>query len=353
MATVGKEGAGWFYVLEAERGEDGRRHRRKVRGFSTKSEARAALRKAQAGAGDKVPAPPPLTLATFLREQWFPHREHQVRPTVMKRQRDLARVHLAPLANRPLSSITARVLDDLYAGLLERGLARASVRQVHAVVSKALGDAERWQLVTRNVARDARPPTVQPTELEVWSVEQTRAFLTSVEDSPWRHAWWLVLGCGLRRGEVLGLRWEDVDLEKGTVAIRRARTQVGRDVVEGPPKTRQSRRTIVLPASVIEVLASVERRGPWVVCEADGSPTRPERLSKRWSDSVAAARLPHLHLHAGRHCFASLALNAGVNVKALSAVLGHHAASFTLDRYSHLLPTSAAETATAIECALG
>jgi integrase len=221
------------------------------------------------------------------------------------------------------------------------------------VLRKALGDAKRRGYVVRNVAEDATPPRLRQTELRVWSAGQLRAFLEHVSEDRLYALWLLYATTGLRRGEALGLRWEDVDLDAGTVLVRRNLTLVnGRTVVQ-ETKTKHGRRKVALdPATVAAlrrhrvrqledqlVAAGAWEGGDLVFCWEDGRELHPARVSRWFTEHAAAAGLPAIRLHDVRHAFATVALSNGVPITVVSRRLGHATVSITLDVYSHVLPT--------------
>ena len=151
-------------------------------------------------------------------------------------------------------------LNKLYGDLRTSGRAPKTIRNIHGVLSKALADAERWGLVGRNAARLADVPAVARPKLRVWSPKQTRAFLSAVANDRLFAAWLLAATTGMRRGELLGLRWEDIDLDAGVVRVARARVRAGNQVVAGEPKTARGRRTIALDSATAAALRQHRKR---------------------------------------------------------------------------------------------
>jgi integrase len=263
-------------------------------------------------------------------------------------------------------------LDGLYARLITSGrrdgaggLSLRTVRYIHTIMRKALGDADRKGLVQRNVARYASPPAHSATrapEMSIWSPTELRDFLESVADH--RHAalFRLAAMSGLRRGELLGLRWVDVDLENGSVSVRQAVTEVNGTTVTGDVKTKRSRRVVSLDAATVASLrqrraAQIEHRlligSGWrdsglVFTSPTGEPWLPESISQAFERAEARVRLPRIRFHDLRHTHASHLLAAGVNVKVVSERLGHGSVGFTLDVYAHVMPGQQADAAAAV-----
>ncbi|MFN2557989.1 MAG: site-specific integrase [Nitriliruptorales bacterium] len=204
----------------------------------------------------------------------------------------------------------------------------------------------------RNVAEHANPPKVARPEVNTWTAVQVRRFLAHVEDSRWYPMWLLYFTTGMRRGEVLGLRWDDVDLDAGKVAIRHVLTRVDGKTISTEPKTSKGRRTIALDAASVAALRGWRQRqleerlaaGPaWqntdlVFTWPDGSfvgPNLPTKWIRELADDIG---LPRIRLHDARHSFATLALESGVDVKIVSERLGHANTAITRDVYQHVTP---------------
>ncbi|HKE98351.1 MAG TPA: site-specific integrase [Actinomycetes bacterium] len=226
------------------------------------------------------------------------------------------------------------------------------MKNVHAVLHRALRDAVRWGYVVRSVADAVEPPKASSPEMKVWTPEQLRAFLAEVRSDRLFAGWMLLATTGLRRGELLGLRWADVDLEVGTASPRRPRVFAGTEVHVSEPKTTKGRRLIALdPATVAALRAHKARQaeerllvGPGyinsglVLTMPDGAPVNPRTFSDRFKMHSRRAGLPPIRLHDVRHSYASAALAAGVPAKVISERLGHATIGITLDTYSHVLP---------------
>jgi integrase len=233
------------------------------------------------------------------------------------------------------------------------------------VLRKALGDALRWKLVVRNVAADADPPKLRAAgrvELRTWSAPELRAFLKHVAHDRLYAAWLLAANTGMRRGEVLGLRWDDVDLDRARLSVRQTLLSVDYKLEFSTPKTPRGRRSIALDSGTVAALRGHRRLqteeklaiGPGAYADQglvfageDGAPIHPVLFSQMFDRHVRDATLPTIRLHDLRHTHATIALQAGVHPKVVSERLGHATVAFTLDTYSHAIPAmqeDAAET---------
>jgi integrase len=284
-----------------------------------------------------------------------------IRPSTLTRYKlDVERKLVPRLGGLPLQRLTGAHLDELYAELLERGLSPASVRHVHAVAHRALRDAVRNDLTPRNVADAATPPRVARKELSVWTADELRTFLAAVEDSRMYAAWWLLGTAGLRRGEVLGLRWQDLDRDTTRVAVVRSLVQRGRELAFSEPKTKRGRRSLALDARNVAILEDHRRRqlterialglgrptaDGLMFTDPLGEPIKPDSFSQIFDRSVARLGLPKIRLHDLRHGAATLMLASGANPKTVSERLGHASTSFAMDVYAASVPALEEETA--------
>jgi len=320
-------------------------------------------------------APTTITLGEYLAKKWLPAQRSQLRPSTFDSYRRTLELHVVPtLGAVPLAKLRPEDLDGLYAHLLESGrrnqsgtgagLSVSSVRYVHRILRKVLGDAFRKGAIERNPATFADPPKKGPgagpdRQARVWTGHQLQTFLTLADSERLGPAYLLAAHTGMRRGEVLGLRWGDVDLHAKRLHVRQAVTAVAYTVRISDVKTRASRRTVDVDEPVVQVLQAWRRRlaeerlllGPayddhdLAFPRPDGAPTHPERFTRTFDRLVAEAGLPRIRLHDLRHTHATLLLKAGVPVKVVSERLGHASAAFTLNVYQSVLPGMQAEAA--------
>jgi len=343
-------------------------------GFATQRECQAALHKVLTAVEARSFTPPTrITLKAFLLNEWLPAVKGTLRPTTYASYTMLARQHINPrLGSLQLQKLNAGAINALYAYLLEEGrvcgtggLSPSSVRRVHAVLHRACHDAVRWGRLTVNPVAAADPPRASAEHAErlpVWTAEQLSAFLASVADDRLFALWRLLAMTGMRRGEALGLAWEDLDMEAGRLTIRRAWIPVNGVAQMSEPKTRRGRRTIALDPVTLEALKAhaarqadeqsnseaAESDSGFVFTRPDGRPLVPWVVSRTFRDHTIAAMLPPIPLHGLRHSYATLALSSGVNPRIVSGRLGHATVALTLDVYSHVLPQQDRQAAEAI-----
>jgi integrase len=227
------------------------------------------------------------------------------------------------------------------------------VRYTHTVIRKALSDAVGWNLLTRNVADAAQPPKKQKTTNATWSADQLRTFLSHVQEDRLFATWQLAAMTGMRRGEILGLSWADIDFDNARLSVRRSLVSSDYKIKVSEPKTERGRRTVALDPAMLRVLRDHQGRqllervamaGDWgneldlVFTREDGSPIHPQAFSEMFEKHVKDSKLPKLSLHGLRHTHATIALRAGVHPKVVSERLGHASVAFTLDVYTDSLP---------------
>jgi integrase len=273
------------------------------------------------------------------------------------------------IGRRKLSKLSALDVQTLYRDRLDSGLSPSTVNKIHTVLHKALAQAVRWSLIPRNPTDAVKAPRPTPEEMHPLSAAESRTLLDAAKGDRLEALYVLALTTGMRRGELLGLKWSDVDLENATVSIRRTltRTDNGKRVALGEPKTKKSRRTICLTPQAVEALRShLERQLGQIEASGDlyddqglvfttevGTPINPSNLRQRsLAPLLKKAGLSHIRFHDLRHTCATLLLSKGVHPKFVQELLGHATIAITLDTYSHVLPGMGDQTAAAMEDAL-
>lgn len=354
----------WSIVLD--RGRDpvtGKRRQlwRTVKG--TKKQAEAALAKliTEFEAGHDMD-PTRVTTTEYL-NQWLADGESRLAPSTVQRYERLFRVQVRPhLSNVQLAKLRPMHLQSLYRRLLDDGLSAQTVLHLHRALFTALRHAVKLQMIAVNPAEAVTPPKPAQRDVHPMTPADAELVLSAVAGTWLEMPVVLALGTGLRRGEICGLRWGDIDLETSRLRVMQTVQHIGRELRFLPPKTHRSRRSIAMPEFVVEslrrhALGQEEIRAvagsSWknyglVVCQPDGSPLRPDSVTHAFSKVAKRIGLP-LTFHGLRHAHASLMLAGGVHLKVVSDRLGHSSIAITADLYSHVAPAVDDEAAAALD----
>lgn len=316
-------------------------------------------------------APDRITLGDYLTERWLPTKRAQLRRSTFDSYTRNVKNHVVPrIGGIPLQKLTPEDLDEFYAGLLadgklngkQGGLSVKTVRYIHTIIRKALSDAQRKGSVQRNVADLADAPKLSSAPrrpMKVWTAEQLREFIEGIADNRLYPAIYLSSSTGMRRGEVLGIRWEDIDLDGLRLSVRHSVLNVAYEIEISEVKTSSSRRTVDLDPRTVAVLKAWRKTqlqervalglrpkdDSLVFADPDGRPVHPDLYSQTFDRLVAAADVPRIRLHDLRHTHATILLKEGVPAKVVSERLGHANVAFTMSVYQHILPGMQADAA--------
>lgn len=356
----------------------GRRSRRFMTVRGTKSDAERCLAEAlhQRDTGVEI-MPGKLTVADYLRRWLRDYATHNVAPSTLQRYASIIDNHLIPtLGSLRLRDLRPAHIQAAYGRALTPGgradstagaLAPRTVLKHHRLLHEALSHAVRWQLIARNPADAVTAPRPGRTEFRALSAEEAAALLEAADPTPLFSLLYLSLATGARQGELLALRWEDVDLDRGAMQIvRTARRHAGRGIVYRSPKSHRSQRPIALSPESVTILrehrgSQVEQRlllGPaysdsgLVFATAAGDPLDDSNVRRAFAGIARQAGFQRLRFHDLRHTAATLMFRAGVHPKVVSERLGHATVSLTLDTYSHVLPDLQRDAAEAMDAVL-
>jgi integrase len=373
----GRVTVNWYVVIELPRDSTGKRRQKWYGSYRTRKEAETARIEIlhQVNTGTWI-EPTSETFEEWVHEIWLPLTTQRLKPSAEAHYRNYLRLHILPtLGSLQFRQITPTVLHQLYTRLLTSGnrktggpLSAKTVTNVHAIIHKALKDAVDLGLVNVNMADRAKPPrpkAKKAKEIKSWTAEELRRFLDMITGHRLEAAYYLKAFTGMRRAEVLGLRWQDLNLDAGRLAVRQTVTAVGYEIVEGSPKTHQARTIDLDPITVKRLLQHRERqskdRQEWgddyhdedlVFAREDGSPVHPHSFSQTFERVVARSGLRIIPLHGLRHTHATVGLSLGVPAKVISERLGHEDVAFTLKQYAHVLPGMQADAARLIASAV-
>lgn len=292
---------------------------------------------------------------------WLEGKKTSLRASTWTRYEIFVRKDILPEFGRTkLAQLTPAHVQRLYARRLEAGKAPVSVRHMHALMHEAFGDAAKWGMVTRNVVALVDAPAAPRREMQALSEDQVRDLFTAAAGDRLEALYVLAVTCGMREGELFGLRWKDLDLEKRMLQVRQTVSWATNTPTFGEPKTAKSRRRIELTQLAIAALVAhrkaqklerIRNAAEWqdldlVFTNEVGGPLHPSNMTIRsYRPLLERAGLPRIRFHELRHTAASIALANGVPTKIVSEMLGHASTSITDDIYAHVTPTMQRATA--------
>ena len=347
--------------------QDGKRKRKTFYGKTRREvqeQLTVGLRNQQQGLGT---APDRLTVGQFL-ETWLTDTvKTTVRPRTAESYGELVRLHLAPgLGRTPLTKLAPQDVQKLINRKLATGLSPRRVQNIHAVLRRALGQAEKWGMVPRNVAKLVDAPRVKHVEVSPFTPEQSRLFIEAVRGDRLEALYIVAISTGLRQGELLGLAWTDLDLDGGQLSVHSTLQRIDGEYQLVEPKTAKSRRTLALPRIAIEALEArkinqvAERlladqkwdESTLVFTSGSGKPLSRHNVTRDFQALLARVGLPRQRFHDLRHTAASLLLAQNVQPRDLMEILGHSQISLTMNTYSHVMPSALQDAANRMDSIL-
>ena len=321
-------------------------------------------------------APHKLTLGEWLNTWLWEYKRPKLRSNTLDSYIEKVRTHLQPgLGHIPLKDLRPDQVQHFYNERRQHGLSTRTIRYCHTLLHGALAQAEKNQLVARNIATLVEPPRKERKEMQTLTLDQvTTTLLPTLEQDRLGAAIFLAFGTGLRRGELLGLRWRDVDLQTGKLHVRQTLYRIRNhddserktQLVFQEPKTEKSRRTVPIPALCLPALKRHKTRQAeeklligagyqdhgLVFCGIDGQPCDPAAFTRHFTRLLKRVGLPLIRLHDTRHTYATWLLEQGVALKVTQTLLGHSSIAVTADVYSHVNPEIQRDAAERLNAAL-
>jgi len=361
--SIRRRGKASFEIQIELDSADGRRRRRYVSVKGTYKDAQRELTKLL-GAADAgtLPDPSNATVAEYI-DSWLSGAPKGSAKT-MERYGELAANQVKPhLGAHRLQRLKPEHVQQWHGTLIDSGLAPRTVKHSHKLLHRVLADAVKNGTLARNVAAIHAPPAVEAEEIEILSPEQIADVLVKLEGHTLFPIVAIALATGMRRGELLGLQWGDIDLDDATLRVERSVEEVKAGLRLKSPKTKHGRRNLKLPTEAVAVLRAhkvqqMEIRlalglgkpdaTTLVFSDVEGELLKPHTVSRAWRRAVVALKLPAVTFHALRHSHASMLIRAGVDILTISRRLGHSKAAITLDVYGHLMPGADEAAADAI-----
>lgn len=345
------------YYFKVNYKQDGQYKQKLRRGFQTKKAANAAMAEMQNELNKGTFVQPTRDLLSGLMETWLQDRRQRVKPRTAEAYELLIRGHVLPvLGHLRIADITPRLLQDMYNAMNASGsLSPGNVKKCHILIKSALARAVEWDLLRKNPAGAVDSPRIPYKEMKYWTREQALAFLAAARSHRHYAAFHLALSTGMRRGEILGLRWQDVDLDARMLTIRQI---YYRGEIQAGAKTASGVRSIGLDVPTVEALRALrartelERRDAGdvyadhdlVTCTPTGSPIDASNLRDYFRTVISRAGVPVIRFHDLRHTHVVMLLQARENSKRIAERLGWSSVKM-IDRYAHVMPDMRQETA--------
>jgi len=345
------------YTIVLNMGNDPITGKRKQQWVSVKGSKKEAEKKLaellhQLDTGSFI-QPGKTTLAEYLMRWLADYVKPNLSPRTTEGYEHIVTHYIIPsLGSHVLTRLKPEHLQQFYSIEMNTGLSAQTVRHHHMVIHKALDNAVEWGIVIRNVADAVRPPKAQRTEMHTWDEHELEQFLGAAESTPYYGLFYLALFTGMRRSELLALRWQDIDFIYSQISVSRGlHVLKGHKIVFSPPKTASGRRTVALSPSASLILSEYREKREAenlllgkpindgdLVFNTLGNPLLPNTITHAWQKLIKRTGLRAIRLHDARHTHASLMLKQGIHPKIVQERLGHSSIQITLDTYSHVTP---------------
>lgn len=340
--------------------DNGERKTKKGRGFASKLQATEAMREFETSLkkGTYI-QPNKMTYREYM-EKWLEGKATTVKASTYGTYSSLVNNHILPaIGNVDLQKITPMKLEDLYRNLMKAGrLSDENIQKVHSIIKDSLNKALRWDMILKNPAAVVDRPKASKKEIEVWDTPEVHKFLEVAKLTRNHMAFLLAVTTGMRQGEILGLRWKDIDFLSGNLSIIQTLSHDGKELSIGA-KTSAGNRVIAIDAETLNALEkhrlkyneekmasrNIYEDNNLVISTSVGTPLSPRNLVRSFDTIIEKAKVKKIRFHDLRHTHATLLLKQGVNPKIVAERLGHANVRITLDTYSHLLPTMQKDTA--------
>jgi integrase len=346
------------YLVRVDvRTPDGRRKQQRIGSFTSKREAERAEAEAITNRERGTLLLPDTTTVAELLDEWLRSKAGEISSNTLNDYGISIRKHLKPVfGNVKIQQLTPARINSQYVHWREEGLSAHVVRGAHLRLCQALDYGVRLKLLLHNPARDVKPPRIARPKFDYWNVEEAARFISAAKADGLYPLWELLLREGMRRGEALGLRWKDLNFERGSAHIVQTvvadKANKGTAAIQARTKTGSGARSVRLSRETLAALQSHRQRWlyrrsdsstTWqetdlILCTSRGGPINPDNVDRSFSAIVRAAGLRRIKVHELRHTSATLLLMAGIPAKVVSEKLGHASIAITLDTYSHVLP---------------
>jgi integrase len=353
---IRKRGNKWSYTVDI--GKDpstGKRKQKSQSGFKTKKEAQAALAElvndVEKG---NYHTPEKRRFKDFALEYMEKTYINRVKPSSFETAHRITVNHIIPFfGEMDINDIDQFMVHEFYNVKINEGLSSYTIQNIHEQLRMLLRVAKKWKILKEDIAIMLEPPKLIKKEMNVWSIEQVNTFLTFTEKSRYHPVFYLAAYTGMRKGEILGLTWEDINFVEKTISVNKTLYRVKNGCILQNPKTKSSYRTIYMDDDIIRVLkkqkvnqnlerlkyGGVYKEHNMVFAQETGDFVNPNAVSGMFTRFIEQAGLPKIRFHDLRHTHATILLQMAVNPKIVAERLGHSSVATTLDTYSHVVPS--------------
>ncbi len=333
-------------------------------GFLRKKDAQEALRKILTELDENRYIEPSSEVFSDYIKKWFTsHYQKRVKETTISNRKYAMDKHLIrenPFAHKELSKITTEMIDALYNDKLDQGYSTNTIRKIHQLLNQAFKQAVKWKKIVHNPVIDADPPSVRIKETKIWSFNEIHSFLDQCKEERHYITFLLAIYTGMRRGEILGLKWSDIDFKNKIIRVEQALVHIpGKGYELSSPKTFKSKRQIHIPDHILDdLITHKKQQKEWkqrlgeqyqenhlVICTEFGTFQDPRNLLRVMERLCKKAKVAKIRFHDIRHTHASILIAESVDIVKVANRLGHTKPKTTLDYYAHLIPSDHDEVA--------
>jgi integrase len=353
---IRKRGNAWSFTVDIGRdARTGKRKQKSQSGFKTKKEAQAALAElvndVEKG---NYHEPEKRKFNDFVLEYMKKTYINRVKPSTYDTNERIIMTHIIPFfANVDINDIDQFLVHDFYNEKIKAGFSSHYIQDMHALIRLLLRVAYKWKILKEDIASMLEPPKLKKKEMNVWTIEQVNTFLKFTKHSRYHPIFFLAAYTGMRKGEILGLSWDDINFDERTISVNKTLYRVKSENYLQEPKTPSSIRRIYMDDDIIRVLKkqkvkqNLERlkfggaykEHNMVFAQETGEMVNPNAVNGLYGRFIKQAGLPHIRFHDLRHTHATILLQMGINPKVVAERLGHASVRTTLDVYSHVTST--------------
>lgn len=359
--TVTKKGKAYYVVLDLERDDNGKRQQKWISvrkelnlpKQATKRQAEELLIKLLKDLQDGTYfEPAEITLKDYLTKWLEDYCKPNLKQTTFDSYESFIRLHIVPTIGKvKLKDLRPAQVQKLYNQKMNE-LSSRSVRYIHSILSRAIKQAVKWEYIHRNIIEATSPPALKQKEKQPWDTNQVKTFLEAAKAERLYPLFMLAIMTGMRRGEILGLKWDDINFTNGTISIKRSLVKTDSGPIIQDVKTEKSKRAVSISEVVLQILKEhritqaqellalgLKNKEGWVFTrQGDSQPPYPDSVTAALKKIISKNNLPLISFHDLRHTHATMLLTQGVNPKIVQERLGHSKISVTMDVYSHVMP---------------